>query len=89
MGLMKTTTIDEIKVYANSQIEVCEKVEILDDGEVVSSSFHRHVVAPGDDYSQEDPKVQSICAAVQTPEVVAAYQAAQEANKLQVLTPEV
>jgi hypothetical protein len=89
MGLMKTTTIDEIKVYANSQIEVCEKVEILDDGISVSSSFHRHVVAPGDDYSQEDPKVQAICAAVQTSEVVAAYQAAQEANKLQVLTPEV
>jgi len=89
MGLMKTTTIDEIKVYANSQIEVCEKVEILDDGVAVSSSFHRHVVAPGDDYSQEDPKVQAICAAIQTSEVVAAYQAAQEANKLQVLTPEV
>lgn len=82
MGLIKTTTIDEIKVYVNSQIEVCEKVEILDDGVAVSSSFHRHVVAPGDDYSQEDPKVQAICAAIQTPEVVAKYKESQ-----QVLTP--
>lgn len=87
MGLIKTTTIDEIKVYANSQIEVCEKVEILDDGVAVSNSFHRHVVAPGDDYSQEDDRVKAICAVVQTPEVIAAYKAVQEANKPQVLTP--
>ena len=87
MSMIKTTTIDEIKACVNGQIEVCEKVEIFDDGVAVSSSFHRHVVCPGDDYSKEDSRVQAICAVVQTPEVVAQYKATQEANKPQVLTP--
>jgi hypothetical protein len=45
------------------------------DGEEISRSFSRHVVAPGDDYSAEEAKVQAICAAVHTSEVVEAYQA--------------
>jgi hypothetical protein len=47
----------------------------MEDGKVLSQSFHRHVVVPGQDYSQEDPKVQALCAAIHTPEVIAAYQA--------------
>lgn len=78
MSMIKTTTIDEIKACVNGQIEVCEKVEIFDDGVAVSSSFRRHVVAPGDDYSQEDPRVQAICAAMQTPEVIAKYKESQQ-----------
>jgi hypothetical protein len=50
----------------------------VEDGNVISSSYHRHVVAPGDDYSAEDAEVQAVCAAVHTPEIVAAYQASQE-----------
>jgi len=34
-------------------------------------------VAPGDDYSAEEAKVQAVCAAVHTPEVIEAYKAAQ------------
>jgi len=45
---------------------------------VLSQSFHRHVVAPGQDYSGEDAKVQALCAAIHTPAVIAAYQAAQQ-----------
>jgi hypothetical protein len=47
----------------------------MEDSVEISSQFHRHVVSPGDDYSQQDAKVQAICAAVQTAEVIAAYQA--------------
>lgn len=89
MALEKQIVVDLIETLENGCVQVRTATRILDDGVVISSSFHRHVVAPGDDYSQEDPKVQAICAAIQTSEVVAAYQAAQEANKLQVLTPEV
>ena len=32
---------------------------------------------PGADYSAEDAKVQAICAATHTPEVIAAYEASQ------------
>ncbi len=39
------------------------------------STFHRHVVHPGADLSNEDPRVAAIAAATWTEEVVAAYQA--------------
>jgi hypothetical protein len=45
------------------------------DGQEISRSYHRHVIAPGQDYSGEDPKVRAICEVAHTPEVVAAYQA--------------
>lgn len=89
MALEKQTVVDLIETLENGCVQVRTATRILDDGVAVSSNFHRHVVAPGDDYSQEDPKVQSICAAVQTPEVVAAYLAKQQETQLQVLTPEV
>ena len=80
--LEKQEVVDLIEAIENGCVQVRTATRILDDGKVISQSFHRHVVAPGDDYSNEDPRVQAICAAVQTPEVIAAYKAAQE-----VLTP--
>ena len=41
------------------------------------------------DYSNEDAKVQAICAAIHTPEVVAAYEAAQEASRVVLDAPAV
>jgi hypothetical protein len=35
-------------------------------------------VQPGQDYSNEDASVQAVCAAVHTPEIIAAYAASQE-----------
>ena len=52
----------------------------MEDGKQISGTFHRHVVAPGDDYSGEDARVQAICAATHTAAVVSAYQAAQAAQ---------
>ena len=84
MALEKQTVVDLIETLENGCVQVRTDTRILDDGVTVSSSFHRHVVAPGDDYSQEDDRVKAICSAIQTPEVVAQYQAQQEANKPQV-----
>jgi hypothetical protein len=79
--LEKIISVDLIEVIENGSIQVRTKTAIKEDGAEISSKFHRHVVMPGDDYSAEDAKVQAICAAVHTPEVVAAYQAALEAAK--------
>jgi hypothetical protein len=49
----------------------------MEDGKQISGTFHRHVVAPGQDYSAEDARVKAICAATHTASVVAAYKAAQ------------
>jgi len=74
--LSKITVVDKIETLENGCVQVRTATRIMEDGQVLSQSFHRHVVAPGQDYSKEDPKVQAICAAVHTPEVIAAYQAA-------------
>ena len=79
--LEKIVLIDVIQVVANATVQVRTKTSIVEDGKELSFSYHRHVVAPGQDYSQEDAKVQAICAAVHTPEAIAAYQAALEAAK--------
>ena len=76
MALEKQTVVDKIEVIENGCVQVRTATRIVEDGNVISSSYHRHVVAPGDDYSQEDARVQAICAATHTTEVVAAYQTA-------------
>ena len=77
MSLEKQTVVDQIEVTENGSVQVRTATRIVEDGTVLSSSMHRHVVAPGDDYSNQDAKVQAICAAVHTAEVIEAYKAAQ------------
>jgi len=77
MKLNKVTVVDLVEVIENSCVQVRTKTAIMEDGKQIGGTFHRHVVVPGADYSNEDAKVQAICAAVHTPEVVAAYQTAQ------------
>ena len=79
MALEKQTVVDKIEVLENGCVQVRTATRIMEDGVQLSQSYHRHVVAPGDDYSGEDARVQAICAATHTAEVVAAYQAAIEA----------
>jgi len=82
MALEKVTKEDKIEIVGDFKaVQVRTATIIMEDGVQLSSSYHRHVVQAGDDYSNESPEVQAICAAVHTPEVVQAYQdhlAAQE-----------
>jgi len=80
--LEKVISVDLIEVVENGSIQVRTKTAIKEDGKEISSKFHRHVVVPSADYSAEDAKVQAIAASIHTPEVIAAYVAAQEAAKL-------
>lgn len=76
MALEKVSIVDRVEVTESGHVQVRVATRIVEDGNVISQTFHRHVVSPGQDYSAEDPKVQAICAAVHTPDVIAAYQAA-------------
>ena len=78
MALTKEVVVDKIEVIESGSVQVRTATRIVEDGNIISSSYHRHVVKPGDDYSGEDEKVQNICAAVHTPEVIAAYTTTQE-----------
>jgi hypothetical protein len=76
MALEKVISVDLIEVIENGSIQVRTKTAIMEDGKQVSGTFHRHVVAPGADYSGEDARVQAICAATHTADVIASYKAA-------------
>ena len=76
MALEKIEVVDRIEALESGVVQVRTKTAIKEDGVEISSKFHRHVVAPGDDYSGEDTRVQGICAALHTAEVIAAYKAA-------------
>ena len=74
MALEKVVTQDKIEIvgeFKAVQVRTCTKV--LEDGEELSSAYHRHVVVAGQDYSNESAEVQAICAVVHTDAVVAAY----------------
>lgn len=75
MALEKIEIFDRIEVIENGCVQVRTKTAIMEDGTQISGSFHRHVIAPGDDYSSEDARVKAICAAVHTAAAIASYQA--------------
>ena len=76
MALEKITKSDKVEIVGDyHHVQVRTATIVLDDGVEISRSFHRHVIAPGDDYSQEEQFVQDVCAAAHTPEIVAAYEA--------------
>ena len=80
--LEKIKITDRIEILENGSVQVRTKTAIMEDGEQISGTYHRHVVAPGDDYSAEDARVQAICAATHTADVVAAYEAAIAAQEV-------
>lgn len=79
MALEKKTILGSLSVNENGSLGVRTDSVILEDDKELSRSNHRKVLAPGDDVSGEDAKVQAVANAVWTDEVVAAYVAAQAA----------
>ena len=81
MALTEESYADKVEVVGDfSHVQVRVATVIKRDGKEISRSFHRHVVAPGDDYSAEDDKVKAVCAAVHTQDVIDAYKAHLEAQ---------
>lgn len=74
MALEEKSVVDKIEVLLQGQIQVRRRDQILKDGVEVAATYHRHVLSPGDDLTNEDPRVVAIAEATWTPEVIAAYQ---------------
>ncbi len=74
MALTESTKIDQIEVK-DWNIQVRQATIIERDGEFVSRTFHRWVLNPDSDISDQEQKVKDICNAAWTPEVKAAYEA--------------
>jgi hypothetical protein len=82
MALSEVKVIDKIEVIENGIVQVRQATKIMKDGEEIAKTYHRWSFTPASDVSGQPANVQAICAAAWTPEVVAAYVAAQEANQL-------
>lgn len=79
--LEKQITQDKVEVVqagAWKVIQVRTKTAIVEDGNELSSSYSRHVVAPTDDLSNESAEVTAIANAVFTHAMKDAYTSAQE-----------
>ena len=79
MSLTKTTTIDQITVQENGIVLYREATRIMEDGNQISQTYHRSSLTPAQDLTGVPANVVAICNAAWTPEVIAAYQAAQAA----------
>ena len=72
MSLTKEVVADKIEVVtgqdedgnATTSVQVRTATRVLEDGAVISQSYHRHVIQSGDDWSSEPTNVQTICNAV-------------------------
>ena len=67
MSLTKEIVADKMEVIeknGSTLVQVRTATRILESGEVISSSYHRHVINSGDDFSSEPENVKKVCNAV-------------------------
>jgi hypothetical protein len=76
MALTETTKVDQIEIIGDYTIQVRTATIIEKDGIEISRTFYRHIIEPGMDVSNEDPKVKTVANALFTQEIIAAYQSA-------------
>ena len=75
--ITKEKVIDQITVVENGIILYREATRIIEDGKVLTQTYHRSSLTPGQDLTGQPEKVVAIAQAAWTPEVIAAYQASQ------------
>jgi hypothetical protein len=80
--ITKETVVDQITLTENGIVLYREATRIIEDGNVLTQTYHRTSLTPGQDLEGQPANVVAICNVAWTNEVVSAYQAAQEANRL-------
>jgi len=80
--ITKETVVDQITLTENGIVLYREATRIIEDGKVLTQTYHRTSLTPGQDLEGQPANVVAICNVAWTNEVVSAYQAAQEANQL-------
>jgi hypothetical protein len=72
MPITEQSVIDQISVDLAGNISVRRDDQVLRDGAVIASNFHRHVLTPGDDLTGQDARVVAVATAIWTPEAMKA-----------------
>jgi DNA-binding transcriptional LysR family regulator len=78
MAIIKQTVVDQITVTENGIVLYREATRIIEDGVQLTQTYHRTSLTPGQDLTGAPSNVVAIATAVWTPEVIAAYEAAQQ-----------
>ena len=74
MAITKETIQDKIEIVGDfKHIQVRTATIIKDDGKEISRSFHRHVVSPNSDSTNESADVKAMVAQFHTDEIKKAY----------------
>ena len=74
MSIVKETKIDRIEIVGEyKNLQVREKISILENGKEISSSFHRYILSPEHDLNNQTDEIKKICEVVWTDEIKTAY----------------
>ena len=76
MAITKETSVDQITIQENGIILYREATRIVEDGVVLTSTYHRTSLTPGSDLSDVPEKVKAIAQVAWTPEILAQHQEA-------------
>lgn len=77
MAIEKQKVVDQITVTENGIVLYREATRIIEDGKLLTQTYHRTSLTPGQDLTGQPANVVAIAQAAWTPEVVAAYETAQ------------
>ena len=81
MALSKRTEIGARTFLADGQLQVRVDTVIEEDGKEISRTYHRKVLAPGVNITNEPPEVKRVATADWTPAVKAAFAAEKAARE--------
>jgi hypothetical protein len=74
MALTEKIEIDRIEIVEHEIVQVRQATVIEKNGVQVARTFHRWILTPDMDISDQEQKVKDICNAAWTPEVRQAYE---------------
>ena len=79
MALAETSAIDKIEIVTvgdYKMIQLRTSTVITKDGVQIAQSYHRRVIVPTDNWSNETSEVQALCNKYHTSSAITAYRAA-------------
>jgi len=79
--LEKKIVIERIEILEDGQMQIRQATKILEDGVELSKSYHRWVIAPGNDVSSQSDRVKAVAGVIHTKEVIDKYKAKAKKNK--------
>ena len=83
--LTEQTVINHIGILEDGQLQIRRSRRIFDNGVMIAEQYHRHVIEPGQDISNEDDRVQAVAWVLWLPDVVDAYKEAKRRREAAVI----